>query len=280
MFQYLVTGAKGQLGSELEKMLDAKGFSFEGYSSNDLDITNRTLVFKKISALHPDVIFHCAAYTAVDDAEGVGKRLNWKVNVDGTKNVADVAEKIGAILVYISTDYVFDGTKEGEYQIADTPNPQNEYGRAKLAGEKVVKQALKKYYIIRTSWVFGEYGENFVYTMKRLAKTHNTLFVVSDQFGRPTWTKTLAQFMLHLVQTRSNYGVYQLSNDNSCSWYDFANEILKNNHTKVLPIASKDYPQQAYRPRHSIMSLDKAKQTNFKIPSWQYALNMFLKSLK
>jgi len=274
--QYLVTGANGQLGTELSKMIDDRGLNYWGYDAKDMDITNRDLVFDKIRDLKPDVIFHCAAYTAVDPAEDDGKALNWQVNVDGTKNVADAAAEVGATLVYISTDYVFDGTNEGEYQVDDATNPQNEYGRAKLAGENAVRAASDNYYIIRTSWVFGEYGKNFVYTMLNLAKTHDTLTVVNDQVGRPTWTNTLAQFMLHVVQNQATFGTYQLSNDDSCTWYEFAREILKDTDTKVLPVTSAQYPQKAKRPAHSIMSLDKAKATGFVVPTWEEALKTFL----
>lgn len=277
--QYLVTGANGQLGTELSKMMDDRGLNYWGYDAKDMDITKRDLVFDKIRDLKPDVIFHCAAYTAVDPAEDDGKALNWHVNVDGTKNVADAAAEVGATLVYISTDYVFDGTNEGEYQVDDATNPQNEYGRAKLAGENAVRAASDNYYIIRTSWVFGEYGKNFVYTMLNLAKTHDTLTVVNDQVGRPTWTNTLAQFMLYVVKNQAAFGTYQLSNDDSCTWYEFAREILKNTDTKVLPVTSAQYPQKAKRPAHSIMSLDKAEATGFVVPTWEEALGKFLRSV-
>lgn len=277
--QYLITGAKGQLGTELAKMLDDHDLNYWGYDSNDLDITNRELVMASINDLKPDVIFHCAAYTAVDKAEDEGKELNWRVNVDGTQNVADAAAQVGATLVYISTDYVFDGTNEGEYQVDDQTNPQNEYGRAKLAGEAAVKAALTDYYIIRTSWVFGEYGNNFVYTMRRLAATHDHLTVVNDQVGRPTWTKTLASFMVYAVEHHVNFGTYALSNENVCTWYEFAQEILKDTKTQVSPVTSAEYPQKATRPQHSIMSLAKAKQTGFEIPTWQEALAEFIQSI-
>lgn len=277
--QYLVTGANGQLGTELSKMMDDRGLNYWGYDAKNMDITNRDLVFDKIRDLKPDVIFHCAAYTAVDPAEDDGKTLNWHVNVDGTKNVADAAAEVGATLVYISTDYVFDGTNEGEYQVDDATNPQNEYGRAKLAGENAVRAASDNYYIIRTSWVFGEYGKNFVYTMLNLAKTHDTLTVVNDQVGRPTWTNTLAQFMLYVVKNQAAFGTYQLSNDDSCTWYEFAREILKDTDTKVLPVTSVQYPQKAKRPAHSIMSLDKAEATGFVVPTWEEALGKFLRSV-
>lgn len=276
MAKYLITGANGQLGTELRHLLDAKGLEYTAYDSKEMDITDADRVQAVVNADQPSVIFHCAAFTAVDAAEDEKKELNWQVNVDGTQNVANAAKAAGAKLVYISTDYVFDGKNEGEYAVDAPTNPQNEYGRAKLAGEEAVRATLNDYYIIRTSWVFGAYGKNFVFTMQRLAKDHDRLTVVNDQVGRPTWTKTLAEFMLHLVTVDADFGTYQLSNDNSCTWYEFAKEILKDTSVEVAPVTSAEFPQKAYRPRHSIMSLDKAKATGFQIPTWQEALAEFL----
>lgn len=272
----LVTGAKGQLGSELVKLLDEKEMAYIAADSKKMDITDEIAVLEFISALKPTIIYHCAAYTAVDAAEDEGKTTNQLVNVQGTENVAKAAESVGAELVYISTDYVFDGINEGEYPVDAPTNPQNEYGRAKLAGEKLVQEICSKYYIVRTSWVFGEFGKNFVFTMQRLARTHSHLSVVSDQIGRPTWTRTLAEFMIHLTTTHPDYGVYHLSNEGHCSWHEFANEILKDEVVEVVPVTSEKYPQKAYRPRHSIMDLSKTKDIGFIIPTWKEALKMFL----
>ncbi|MGO3548173.1 dTDP-4-dehydrorhamnose reductase [Paucilactobacillus nenjiangensis] len=280
MAKYMITGIKGQLGTELSKLMDEKGLEYVGFDATDLDITDRDLVANKVSELKPEIIFHCAAYTAVDNAEDDGKDANWLVNVNGTKNVADTANEVGATLVYISTDYVFDGTNAGEYNVDDATNPQNEYGLAKLAGELAVKSASDNYYIIRTSWVFGEFGKNFVFTMQNLAETHDELTVVNDQTGRPTWTRTLAEFMLYLVQNDEEHGVYHLSNDNSATWFDFATEILKDTDTKVVPVDSSAFKQKAHRPEHSIMNLDKSKATGFNIPTWQEALALFQASIK
>lgn len=244
MAKILITGANGQLGSELRNLLDERGIAYDAFDSKQMDITDQAVVNEKISALNPEVIYHCAAYTAVDNAEAVAKDLNWQVNADGTRNVAEVAKKVGAKMVYISTDYVFDGTNEGEYEVDAPTNPRNEYGKAKLAGEKAIQEILTDYYIIRTSWVFGKYGKNFVYTMLRLAKDHDQLF-----------------------------GTYQLSNENSCSWYEFATEILKDKDVEVSPVDSSAYPAKAYRPRHSVMSLKKAEDTGFEIVDWQTALS-------
>lgn len=275
----LITGASGQLGSELSHLLTEKNISFLGMNSDQLDITDQKAVQMFFEKHSPSFVFHCAAYTAVDAAEEKGKETNWQVNVEGTRNIAQAAERAGATLVYISTDYVFDGTSLEEYPVEGKVNPQNEYGRAKLAGEQIVQETCSSYYIVRTSWVFGQYGKNFVYTMLNLAETRDQLTVVSDQFGRPTWTKTLAEFMIHLMETKPAYGIYQLSNDGSCSWYEFASAILADKTVEVKPVTSEEYPQKAYRPRHSIMDLSKAKATGFLIPDWQEALQQFLKSI-
>ncbi|WMY81477.1 dTDP-4-dehydrorhamnose reductase, partial [Leuconostoc mesenteroides] len=197
--KFLITGANGQLGQELQKLLPERGLDFVAFDSKQLDITNSAAVLSAFEQEQPDVVLHAAAYTKVDLAEDDGRELNWQVNVDGTKNVADAAKLYEAKLVAVSTDYVFDGTNEGEYLESDAVNPQNSYGRAKLAGELAVTESGADAYIVRTSWVFGEFGNNFVYTMQRLAATHPKLTVVNDQLGRPTWTRTLAEFMLHLV---------------------------------------------------------------------------------
>ena len=280
MSKILITGANGQLGTELRHLLDERGIVYDARDAKDMDITDRQAVEEQVTALKPAVIYHCAAYTAVDKAEDEGKEINWRVNEEGTHNLAEVAAKVGAKLVYLSTDYVFDGTKMGEYKVSDPTNPKNEYGKAKLAGEKAIQAAMTDYYIIRTSWVFGEYGKNFVYTMLRLAKNHDRLTVVNDQVGRPTWTRTLAEFMTYLVDHHCEYGVYQLSNEDSCSWYEFAREILKDKDVEVVPVTSEEYPQKAYRPRHSIMSLNKAEATGFTIPTWQTALQEFMSQIQ
>ena len=195
-------------------------------------------------------------------------------------DLAAAAKELGIPLVYISTDYVFDGNlTDGEYLVDSDTNPMNEYGKAKLQGEEVVRDLLSDYYIIRTSWVFGKYGHNFVYTMRRLAKERTQLTIVNDQYGRPTWTRTLAEFVVFLLQNQSPYGIYHLSNDDACTWYEFAREILKDTDVEVLPVTSAEFPQKAYRPKHSVMSLEKAKRLGFTIPTWRDALQQFLSSL-
>lgn len=276
----LITGGNGQLGTELRHLLDEQGTKYVSTDSKELDITNAEKTMAYITTLKPTVIYHCAAYTAVDKAEDEGKELDEKINVEGTRNVAIAAKAVDATLVYISTDYVFDGTKKDEmYKTDDQTNPQNEYGRTKLLGEQIVQEIMGKYYIIRTSWVFGQYGHNFVFTMQKLAETRDQLTVVDDQFGRPTWTRTLAEFMVFVIKEKVSYGIYHLSNDNSCNWYEFAKEILKDTEVEILPVDSSKFPQKAIRPKYSVMDLSKTKALGFDIPTWEKALEMMLASI-
>lgn len=198
----LITGGNGQLGTELKKLLDEQGVNYISADAKEMDITDSATVDKFVAKVKPEVIYHCATYTAVDKAEDEGKELNQLINVDGTANVAKAAEANNATIVYISTDYIFDGNKKTEYKVDDVPNPQNEYGRAKYEGELEIQKYASKYYIIRTSWVYGEFGANFVFTMQKLAKTHPKLTVVDDQYGRPTWTRDLAEFMTFIVEKK------------------------------------------------------------------------------
>ena len=226
----LLTGGNGQLGTELQHLLNEQGQEFVATDVKELDITDAQATMDYIQKLRPSIIYHCAAYTAVDKAE------------------------------------------DGEYAVDAPTNPLNEYGRTKLLGEQAVAEIMERYYIIRTSWVFGQYGHNFVFTMQRLAETHPKLTVVNDQFGRPTWTRTLAEFMTFAVEKQAPYGVYHLSNDNSCSWYEFAKEILKDTAVDVQPVTSAEYPQKAVRPQYAVMDLSKTKALGFEIPTWEEAL--------
>ncbi|VTS13639.1 dTDP-4-dehydrorhamnose reductase [Streptococcus pseudoporcinus] len=277
----LITGSNGQLGTELRYLLDERNEDYVAVDVAEMDITNEEMVDHVFAQVKPTLVYHCAAYTAVDAAEDEGKALNQAINVDGTENIAKACQKYDATLVYISTDYVFDGTKTvgQEWFETDIPDPQTEYGRTKRLGEEAVEKYSKKYYIIRTAWVFGNYGKNFVFTMQNLAKTHPKLTVVNDQFGRPTWTRTLAEFMCYLAENNKAFGYYHLSNDSQedTSWYDFAKEILKATDVEVVPVDSSAFPAKAKRPLNSTMNLDKAKATGFVIPMWQDALQEFYK---
>ncbi|HEL0550585.1 TPA: dTDP-4-dehydrorhamnose reductase [Streptococcus equi subsp. zooepidemicus] len=277
----LITGSNGQLGTELRYLLDERSVDYVAVDVAEMDITNATKVEEVFAQVKPSLVYHCAAYTAVDAAEEEGKALNEAINVAGTEHIAKACERYGATLVYISTDYVFDGQKPAgqEWLETDTPDPQTAYGRAKRLGELAVERYTKQFYIIRTAWVFGHYGKNFVFTMQNLAKTHSRLTVVNDQHGRPTWTRTLAEFMCHLADNRKPYGYYHLSNDakEDTTWYDFAREILKETGVEVVPVDSSAFPAKAKRPFNSTMNLDKAKATGFVIPTWQEALEAFYK---
>jgi dTDP-4-dehydrorhamnose reductase len=271
----LITGGNGQLGQELQHLFDERQVAYQAADVKELDITNADQVEAYFAAHRPEVVYHCAAYTAVDKAEGEGKKVDELVNAVGTKIIAQACAKYDALLIYVSTDYVFDGTRtSGEYLPDDPKGPRNEYGRTKLLGEQAVQKYCTKYYIVRTAWVYGQWGHNFVYTMLNLAKTHDQLTVVADQVGRPTWTRTLAEFLTYLVEHQIAYGVYQCSNDGQCSWYEFAQEILKDQPVKVLPVSSDEYPTAAFRPHYSVMHL--AKETGFKFPKWEDALHEFM----
>ena len=242
----LVTGANGQLGTELRHLLDERNEEYVAVDVAEMDITNAEKVDEVFAEVKPSLVYHCAAYTAVDAAEDEGKELDYAINVTGTENVAKASE---------------------------------EYGRTKRMGEELVEKHVSNFYIIRTAWVFGNYGKNFVFTMQNLAKTHKTLTVVNDQHGRPTWTRTLAEFMTYLAENRKEYGYYHLSNDaaEDTTWYDFAVEILKDTDVEVKPVDSSQFPAKAKRPLNSTMSLAKAKATGFVIPTWQDALKEFYK---
>lgn len=277
----LITGSNGQLGTELRHLLDERKQEYVAVDVAEMDITDADKVDDVFSQVKPSLVYHCAAYTAVDAAEDEGKELNYAINVTGTENIAQACHKYGATLVYISTDYVFDGQKPvgQEWLEDDQPDPKTEYGRTKRLGEEAVEKYSDQFYIIRTAWVFGNYGKNFVFTMQNLAKTHSKLTVVSDQHGRPTWTRTLAEFMTYLAENQKAFGYYHLSNDakEDTTWYDFAKEILKDTDVEVLPVDSSQFPAKAKRPLNSTMSLAKAKATGFVIPTWQEALQEFYK---
>ncbi|MFU2181171.1 dTDP-4-dehydrorhamnose reductase [Streptococcus hyovaginalis] len=280
----LITGANGQLGTELRYLLDERNEEYVAVDVAEMDITDEAKVTEVFNQVKPTLVYHCAAYTAVDAAEDEGKELDYAINVTGTENIAKAAAAHQATLVYISTDYVFDGNKPvgEEWLETDKPDPQTEYGRTKRLGEEAVERFAKNFYIIRTAWVFGNYGKNFVFTMQELAKKHPRLTVVNDQHGRPTWTRTLAEFMTYLSENRKEYGYYHLSNDASedTTWYDFAVEILKDIDVEVAPVDSSAFPAKAKRPFNSTMSLEKAKATGFVIPSWKDALQEFYKQEK
>jgi dTDP-4-dehydrorhamnose reductase len=276
----LVTGYTGQLGYDVVKQGMKHGFNMIGVGSKDFDITNQQSVFDYVREINPDAIIHCAAYTAVDKAED-DKSTCWNVNVEGTNNLAEAAKEINAKFMYISTDYVFNGTGDSPFKETDKPNPIGYYGITKYEGEKVVQQLLDKWFIVRISWVFGINGKNFVKTMLRLAETRNELNVVGDQIGSPTYTFDLARLLIEMIQT-DKYGIYHASNEGYCSWAEFAKEIFKqaNINVNVNSISTEQYPTRAVRPKNSRMAKQKLLNNGFTpLPSWQDAVKRYVKEL-
>ena len=277
----LVTGARGQLGYDVIKRLNELGIASQGVDIPDFDLTDREQTITYLQKSKPDVVVHCAAYTSVDKAEDE-KELCYAINVDGTRAIAEACRKIDAKLVYISTDYVFDG--EGtQPQREDKPtDPVNYYGYTKAQGEEAVRELLDKHFIIRTSWVYGKNGNNFVKTMLKLAQSKAEINVVDDQIGAPTYTKDLAVLICDLLQT-TNFGTYHGVNSGYCSWYQFALAIFEHAgiEMKVNPLPSWKYPTRAKRPLNSRLSTDNlVKGGQSPLPSWEDALARFLQELR
>ena len=238
--KFFITGVNGQLGYDVKRELLERGYTdILAPTRVDLDITNEDAVKKMIREYRPSVIFHCAAYTAVDKAEEEQEKC-YQVNVLGTKYLTEAAKEVGAKIIYISTDYVFDGTKEGLYQVEDKVNPVNYYGKTKYLGENFVRE-YDNHIIVRISWVFGINGKNFIRTMLNLAESHKELNVVCDQIGSPTYTKDLAGLLVNMFLSNVK-GLYHVTNEGYCSWYEFAEFIFKEGRKKVKvhPILTKD----------------------------------------
>ena len=278
----LVTGVKGQLGFDVVKELEKRGHVAIGTDVDNMDITNAETVHKVITDAAPDAVIHCAAYTAVDAAED-NTDLCRRINADGTRNIAEVCKELDCKMIYISTDYVFDGEGTHFWQPDDARNPLNVYGQTKYEGELAVETILEKYYIVRIAWVFGVNGKNFIKTMLNLGKTRDHLTVVNDQIGSPTYTYDLAKLLVDMVET-DKYGRYHATNEGLCSWYDFACEIFKQagyNHVTVSPVSASEYPAKAKRPSNSRMCKDKLTENGFeKLPTWQEALSRYLKEIE
>ena len=273
----LVTGANGQLGYDVVKQLQKQNIECFGAARKDFDIVNFEATEKFITNYMPDVVIHCAAYTAVDKAEDE-QGLCCLVNASATENIAQICKKVDAKMVYISTDYVFDGTKDGFYEVDDKPNPVNVYGKTKLLGEQAVQKILNKYFIVRISWVFGGHGNNFVKTMLRLGKERKELNVVADQYGSPTYTADLAPLLVEMIKI-NKYGIYHATNEGVCSWKEFAEEIFKlaKMNVKVNRITTYEYPTKAKRPLNSRLSKEKLDKYFYKLPFWEIALEKFIK---
>ncbi|WP_164667669.1 dTDP-4-dehydrorhamnose reductase [Virgibacillus doumboii] len=276
----LVTGYTGQLGFDVVQEGLKHGLEMHGVGKEDLDITKRNDIEQYVYDLNPDAIIHCAAYTAVDNAED-DKETCWKVNVDGTMNIARAAMVVNAIFMYISTDYVFDGTGKLPFTETDEANPIGQYGITKFEGEKKVEELLDDYFIVRISWVFGKNGNNFIRTMLRLSETHDELNVVGDQYGSPTYTFDLAKLLVQMIQT-DRYGIYHATNEGFCNWAEFAKEIFKQSKKdlKINTITTEQFPTKAERPKNSRMSKKKLIENGFEpLPHWKHALGHFLEEL-
>lgn len=276
----LVTGVKGQLGYDVVQEGEKRGLEMLGTDVDNMDITDAGQVKKTIEDYKPDAVIHCAAYTAVDAAED-NQEICRKINVDGTRNIAEVCSKFDIPMMYFSTDYIFNGQGENFWKEDDEKQPLNVYGQMKYEGELAVRELVQKYFILRISWVFGVNGNNFIKTMLRLGKERGAVGVVSDQIGSPTYTYDLAKLVIDMIQT-DKYGVYHVTNDGLCSWYEFACEIFKQAEmdVKVTPLTTSEYPAKAARPFNSRMSKDKLINAGFKmLPSWQDALRRYLKML-
>lgn len=277
----LVTGANGQLGYDVIKRLEEKKIEYLGTYRDTLGITNKGDVKRVIRDYRPDVIVHCAAYTAVDKAEDE-RELCHAVNVLGTRYIAEACKEIDAKMIYISTDYVFDGEGDKPFEVTDKPNPINYYGQTKYEGELEVQKLIDKYFIVRISWVFGSNGNNFVKTMLRLGKERDEISVVADQVGSPTYTYDLSKLLVEIIET-DNYGVYHATNEGYCSWYEFACEIFRQAgmDVKVNPIKTEDYPTRAKRPKNSRLSKESLNAKDYKkLSSWISAIKSMIGELE
>lgn len=289
--RYLITGVNGQLGYDIVKELRARGEeNILALGKNDMDITNREQVMSIIKAYKPDVIFHCAAWTAVDKAEEM-KNECMEVNVEGTKNLTDASLNVGAKIIYMSTDYIFDGTKDmnEEYSERDAPNPMNVYGKSKYEGEKAVRNN-PKHFIARISWVFGINGANFIKTMLKVGENRDFVTVVDDQIGSPTYTVDLAKVLVQMAESEK-YGTYNINNEGFCTWAEFCEYFYKvmGLNTEVRRVSTEEYYNEkteeqmkkiAYRPRNSKLSKDKLENVGFsRLPSWENATERYCKQL-
>jgi dTDP-4-dehydrorhamnose reductase len=282
----LVTGANGQLGQSLQFIsANYPQIDFVFCSSSELDITNLENCKAVFSNYKPNYCINTAAYTAVDKAESEAEKA-YAINVTGAKNLALVSKEYDAILLHVSTDFVFDGDSSklgmtNGYTEEDVPNPTGVYGQTKLDGEKAIKETFENYFIIRTSWVYSQFGNNFMKTMLRLASERDSLSVVNDQIGTPTNAVDLAEALVKIISTSyheprtSNFGIYNFSNEGQCSWYDFAKEIFENNGIKIdlKPIPTTSFPTPAKRPAYSVLDKSKIKKTfKIEILDWNESL--------
>lgn len=279
----LVTGVKGQLGYDVVNELNKRGHTAVGVDIDEMDITDAACVARVLNGTNPEAVIHCAAWTAVDAAEDNEEKVRL-VNAVGTANIATECKKLGCKLMYISTDYVFDGQGEKPW-LPDCKDykPLNVYGKTKLEGELAVSNALDKFFIVRIAWVFGKNGKNFIKTMLNVGKTHDTVRVVNDQIGTPTYTYDLARLLVDMIETEK-YGYYHATNEGGyISWYDFTKEIFRQAgySTQVIPVTTAEYGlSKAARPFNSRLDKSKLVESGFKpLPDWKDALSRYLKEL-
>ena len=277
----MVTGVKGQLGHDVVNELAKRGHTPIGVDVEEMDITDASAVEKEMKKEPLDAVIHCAAYTAVDAAED-NRELCMRVNAEGTRNIARVCRELDLKMVYISTDYVFDGEGERPWEPDDPRDPLNVYGESKYQGELAVEEYLEKYFTVRIAWVFGVNGKNFIKTMLRLAESQKEINVVNDQIGSPTYTYDLAVLLVDMVETEK-YGRYHATNEGLCTWYEFAKEIFRQAEVdiRVNPVSSDEFPAKAKRPHNSRMDKRKLVRNGFRpLPPWQDALKRYLEIIR
>ena len=276
----LVTGGTGLLGTDLVALLAEQKHSILKPDSKDLDISNAAVVQSTIEKSNPQLFIHCARYTDVDGCEKDQDKAI-RINGLGTKNIAESCEKLDIPIVYLSTDYVFNGNNQVPYRESDPIDPINVYGMSKLMGERYIQKATLKYFIVRTSWVYGKGGRNFVDTILDKAKTALELKVVNDQIGSPTWSVDLSKAIADLIVT-SEYGIYHITNNGICSWFDFAQKILEFSEIegiKVIPASSQEINRPARRPAYSKLNTDSFQNTTgHKLRTWEEALKDYMKT--
>ena len=278
----LITGSKGQLGHDLMNELEKRGIEYIGVDVEEMDITDADACRRVITEAAPDAVIHCAAYTAVDAAED-NVELCRKINAEGTKNIAEVCRDLDIKMMYISTDYVFNGEGTRPWEPDDHREPLNIYGLTKYEGEVYIERLVKKFFTVRIAWVFGVNGKNFIKTMLRLGKERGAVSVVDDQIGSPTYTYDLARLLVDMIQTEE-YGRYHATNEGLCSWYEFACEIFRQagmDEVTVTPVDSSQFPAKAKRPKNSRMDRSKLVEKGFTpLPTWQDDLGRYLKEIE
>jgi len=284
MRNILVTGANGQLANcikDIEKQYEGLNIIYTDYQELNICDSNQLDAFFK-SNQKIDYCINCAAYTAVDKAE-IEFDKAFEINSTGAKNLAIVCSKQGVVLIHISTDFVFDGQKTEPYNEIDVPNPINVYGASKLKGEVEIQKILKEHFIIRTSWLYSAYGNNFMKTMLKLADTSDQINVVSDQIGSPTNANNLSKFLIEIITSSSNnFGVYHYSSEGQTSWYGFAKAIFESYKlpTRVIPISSSQHSTVAIRPKYSVLGTEKVKETfNIETPEWEVSLKKAIENI-